>query len=79
MKTSIKQLFTRKTSTDSSACGITDIGLRRQNNEDCFLIRPERNVFILADGMGGHNAGEIASMEAVNTLICFSPGILLRR
>jgi len=50
------------------AYGITDTGQRRDNNEDCFLIRQERRIFIVADGMGGHNAGEVASAEAVKAL-----------
>lgn len=47
------------------ACGQTDIGLVRQNNEDYWAQIPEDSLFILADGMGGHKAGEIASSEAV--------------
>lgn len=48
--------------------GISDIGLRRSNNEDHFAILSSPPFFALADGMGGHNAGEIASKEAVETL-----------
>ncbi len=47
---------------------LSDIGLVRQNNEDVWAELPEHNVFILADGMGGHQAGEIAAKEAVNSL-----------
>lgn len=50
------------------ACGISDIGLVRTNNEDVFAELPELKCFMLADGMGGHQAGEIASHEAVQTL-----------
>jgi protein phosphatase len=50
------------------AFGITDTGRRRENNEDAFLIRPEHRIYIVADGMGGHNAGEVASTEAVKVL-----------
>ena len=51
-----------------TACGITDIGLVRQNNEDVWVEIPEQRLFILADGMGGHQAGEVASREAANSL-----------
>ncbi|AKH20735.1 protein phosphatase 2C domain-containing protein [Sedimenticola thiotaurini] len=47
----------------------TDAGRVRRLNEDCVAIDPARGVFVLADGMGGHNAGEIASAMAVNFLL----------
>lgn len=50
------------------ANGITDVGLVRQNNEDAWLQLAEEPFFSLADGMGGHQAGEIASKEAVKNL-----------
>lgn len=48
--------------------GITDVGLVREHNEDAWAAYPECGLFILADGMGGHLAGEIASNESVDYL-----------
>lgn len=52
----------------TKVCGISDIGLVRQNNEDVWAELPEIRLYILADGMGGHQAGEVAARETVKTL-----------
>jgi len=39
----------------------THPGLKRENNEDCFLSAPDADLWVVADGMGGHEAGEVAS------------------
>lgn len=44
--------------------GATHVGRKRKGNEDFFLIHKEKRLFIAADGMGGHNAGEVASLNA---------------
>ncbi len=44
---------------------ITDVGRKREANEDCFVVVPEDHLFVVADGMGGHAAGEVASKLAV--------------
>jgi protein phosphatase len=48
-----------------SCFGLSDIGHVRKNNEDVFLHLEDHGFFALADGMGGHNAGEVAAKEAV--------------
>lgn len=51
---------------------ITNSGLIRDNNEDYYSVIPEQGLFIVADGMGGHAAGETASKLAVETVLaCF--------
>lgn len=46
----------------------TDVGLQRSNNEDCFLSNPANGLWLVADGMGGHAAGEVASAIASRTI-----------
>jgi protein phosphatase len=46
--------------------GKSDAGMVRDHNEDCFLVVPESGLAILADGMGGHLAGEVASAMAID-------------
>src|SRR5512143_390412 len=48
--------------------GKTDVGRRRSGNEDCFGVFEELGLYVVADGMGGHAAGEVASKTAVDTL-----------
>ncbi len=52
-----------------SAAGLSDRGLVRTNNEDQWGMDAESGLFIVADGLGGHNSGEIASSIAVRTFM----------
>ncbi|MES2259269.1 MAG: protein phosphatase 2C domain-containing protein [Pseudomonadota bacterium] len=53
------------------AYGLTDIGTVRNANQDNFFIAPDIGLVVVADGMGGHEAGEIASADAINLLHSF--------
>lgn len=48
--------------------GLTDVGRKRQSNEDAYYFEDRLGLYIVGDGMGGHAAGEIASQEAVETV-----------
>ncbi|HEX4170397.1 MAG TPA: protein phosphatase 2C domain-containing protein [Bryobacteraceae bacterium] len=50
------------------AFGLSDVGCVRSNNEDYFISDTESGIFVLADGMGGANAGEFASQLSANSL-----------
>jgi protein phosphatase len=50
------------------AASLTDPGRVRDHNEDCIESRPEIGLFVLADGMGGYNAGEVASGMATSLI-----------
>jgi len=51
-----------------SSVGLSDIGRKRENNEDAVLLLPEHGVFCVADGMGGAEEGEVASQAIVEGL-----------
>lgn len=53
------------------AFGGTDVGRRRKLNEDSFLVDPKTHLYAVCDGMGGHNAGEVASKMAIEALDSF--------
>jgi serine/threonine protein phosphatase PrpC len=50
------------------ACGLSDVGLTRVHNEDYFEIDPRHRLYVVADGMGGHSAGEVAAQIAVRAI-----------
>ena len=50
------------------AVGLTHVGRQRQHNEDSYLVEGDARLFLVADGMGGHAAGEIASRIAVDSI-----------
>ncbi|MGB0680127.1 MAG: protein phosphatase 2C domain-containing protein [Polyangiales bacterium] len=53
------------------AAGKSDVGLQREVNEDSYCILPEHNLFLVADGMGGHRAGDVASQMATQSIASF--------
>jgi serine/threonine protein phosphatase PrpC len=53
------------------AFGLTDIGCVRPNNEDFYALAADTNLYIIADGMGGRQAGEVAAQMAVETVAAY--------
>ncbi len=51
------------------AAGITDVGRKRTGNEDALFLDDEHKLYIVADGMGGHQAGEVASSLVIETIL----------
>jgi len=53
------------------SAGLTHVGRVRDNNEDAYLVMPEHNLYVVADGMGGHACGEVASGYTIESLRLF--------
>ena len=56
---------------------VTDVGRKRKGNEDSLFLNPEQKLFVVADGMGGHAAGEVASkvaVDSINEFVCLTSG-----
>jgi protein phosphatase len=53
------------------AHGVTDKGRVRPVNEDCWAFEAAQGLCVVADGLGGHNAGEVAARVAVETVVTF--------
>ncbi len=48
--------------------GLSHIGMKRKTNQDAIYLNPKKHLFIVADGMGGHNGGDIASQMATTVM-----------
>lgn len=53
------------------AAGLTDVGLQRDHNEDSYVVAPHHDLFVVADGMGGHKSGDVASKMAIDAISNF--------
>ena len=54
---------------DWHAAGLSDIGSVRARNEDCFVVEHDLGLYAVADGLGGHQGGDVASRLACDTLV----------
>jgi protein phosphatase len=54
-----------------TAAGLSDVGQQREHNEDSFCVLPEYSLYVVADGMGGHRAGDVASKMATHAIAAF--------
>jgi len=71
-ETDLKRFFQGTTMPlNESVYGMTDVGKKRADNEDSFLLLSDKHLYIVSDGMGGHNAGDVASAHAVAALESF--------
>ncbi|HEY3594351.1 MAG TPA: protein phosphatase 2C domain-containing protein [Polyangiaceae bacterium] len=59
---------TERHRTDAKSCAKTDVGRQRDHNEDAFLVEGSCDLFAVFDGMGGNNAGEVASALGTRSL-----------
>lgn len=69
---SLLMMFPGLAMAEPVAVGLTDKGVTRVKNEDNFVVLRDAGLFLVADGMGGHAAGEVASQHVVQTLTDFT-------
>lgn len=72
-KSGIDDLPDKVDSLTISSSAVTDIGNKRLHNEDAYFSSDEKGVWFVADGVGGHNAGDFASQSLVDSVSRFNP------
>lgn len=55
------------------SCALTDVGVVREVNEDSILAQPEAGLWAVADGMGGHQVGDVASSKIITAMEALEP------
>lgn len=66
-----REAFATNVSLKIDAAGRTDVGQQRAHNEDAFALIEQHQLYVVADGMGGHRAGDVASQMATETVRAF--------
>jgi protein phosphatase len=70
----LKKVLNSKIMFAVESAGLTDIGRKRETNEDTLLVDDELGLYVVADGMGGHRAGEVASNLVIETMKDYMQG-----
>ena len=68
----LKNIMAIESSLEWRSCGLTTVGTVRKHNEDAYLTLPDEGLWVVADGMGGHAKGDVASQSIIDALEGFT-------